>query len=853
MPKFPTICASLALTAFLCQSSAAQHFDLTQKNWSGTNHSDSQAILLKPASFEEDGALVFSDGNFVDVPSLSENDLPSGSFTIEAHVALTRGTKWGNIVGYMQDNGNYERGFSLGYNESAFTVWISTGGSLISAVAEEPFILGEWYHLLATYDGQKLKLVVNGDLAATVDAPGKVAYPDQAQFTIGAYRDKDELYPMEGKLRSVSLSKKATVIKSSGSDFTIRPAVQFITPSSASIRWGRHPAGGTVTFGKSKPLREKISTEENHIVLENLEPRTIYYYKLNGGKTHAFNTALNFTTPKIKPLAASQLLSKTKFRKGYCLTFGADAALAEEIAANSDFTVIGIDTDPAKVAAARQTLYKKKLYGTRISMMHVDSYEQLPFTDGFANLVIAGSSSAEIKRITTPGRATAIIAGEAFDAPEPTGHGDWSHQYGDPGNSANSGETLAGARSTAEFSVRWFGRPGADFGLDRQSRMPAPLSIGGRLFHQGMDRLVALDANNGAVLWGLDIPDVRRLNMPRDASNWCADKKHLYLAVKQRAWVIDAENGNTKTSLTVPGDDPDLDWGYIAHEGDRLFGSGVRPDSGYTSFWTSRAWFDGKAGSFGTGKVCSESIFAYSMKNAKPVWNYRDGLIINPTIAVKSGRVFFIESRNPELKKQTNRQVNSPELWKDQFLVALDAVNGKKLWEQSIDLEDGTISYYLQATEETVIITSSNTQFHFYAYAAADGKLLWNRSNAWAANHHSGHIQHPVILDNTLYVSPNGYSMTDGEIVTTKVGAREGCHTYIGAGDTLIYRGAGRVVSIWDRHSETVSNWPRLRPSCWLSFIPANGMLLLPEGGGGCSCGGWMETSLGFAPITKSQ
>ena len=84
-----------------------------------------------------------------------------------------------------------------------------------------------------------------------------------------------------------------------------------------------------------------------------------------------------------------------------------------------------------------------------------------------------------------------------------------------------------------------------------------------------------------------------------------------------------------------------------------------------------------------------------------------------------------------------------------------------------------------------------------------------------------------------------------------KVGAREGCHTYIGAGDTLIYRGTGRVVSVWDRNTETVTNWPRLRPSCWLSFIPANGMLLLPEGGGGCSCGGWMETSIGFAPSLK--
>ena len=42
-----------------------------------------------------------------------------------------------------------------------------------------------------------------------------------------------------------------------------------------------------------------------------------------------------------------------------------------------------------------------------------------------------------------------------------------------------------------------------------------------------------------------------------------------------------------------------------------------------------------------------------------------------------------------------------------------------------------------------------------------------------------------------------------------------------------------------------------LRPGCWLSTIPANGMLLSPEGGGGCSCGKWMEASIGFMPINR--
>jgi hypothetical protein len=57
---------------------------------------------------------------------------------------------------------------------------------------------------------------------------------------------------------------------------------------------------------------------------------------------------------------------------------------------------------------------------------------------------------------------------------------------------------------------------------------------------------------------------------------------------------------------------------------------------------------------------------------------------------------------------------------------------------------------------------------------------------------------------------------------------------------------------MWDVASEKVTGWYNLRPSCWLSTVPANGMVLSPEGGGGCSCGNWLETSIGFAPAPSS-
>ena len=80
------------------------------------------------------------------------------------------------------------------------------------------------------------------------------------------------------------------------------------------------------------------------------------------------------------------------------------------------------------------------------------------------------------------------------------------------------------------------------------------------------------------------------------------------------------------------------------------------------------------------------------------------------------------------------------------------------------------------------------------------------------------------------------------------MGGHEGCATYAAASDALIYRGQSRRIGMWNTNTGKVSSWFNLRPSCWLSVIPACGMVLAPEGGAGCSCGEWMQTSLGFIP-----
>ena len=430
------------------------------------------------------------------------------------------------------------------------------------------------------------------------------------------------------------------------------------------------------------------------------------------------------------------------------------------------------------------------------------------------------------------------------------GAGRWTHQYAEPGNSAFGGETLSGASKTSDLAVQWLGRPGPDFGIDRNPRMPAPLSVNGRLFHQGLNRIIAVDAYNGAFLWLLAIPDLRRVNMPRDASNWCADGERLYVAVRDRCWLVDAHTGRLRLTCPLPDEArrETHEWGYIARAGDKLYGSSVKKGSAYTDFWGTGSWYDKPSGP-GSYKVCSDDLFACSADTGRPVWRHQEGMIINTTVAIGGGRVYFVESRHPEAKASATGRVSTDKLWLDQYLVALDADTGEKAWEQPIDTADGTVVFYLVYAGETLaIMSSTDGKYHLNTYEAGSGKARWQAAHDWTRTHHSGHMQHPAVIGNVVYQEPRGYDLRTGKLLTDKLGRHAGCATYAGTKGALIYRGDGGRIGMWDAKSETVSIWSKVRPSCWLSVIPAGGMVLAPEGGGGCSCGNWMETSLGFLP-----
>jgi len=621
------------------------------------------------------------------------------------------------------------------------------------------------------------------------------------------------------------------------------------------------------------------------------------------------DTAFNYTLPPVPEAPAyeneaagtalfERLASELENPAGHGLVLGCgNGRLVYEMAKRSGLFVHGVDADPTVVAEARAALRQARSYGPRITVRHVESLARLPFTKWFANLVILDAArvseeplavAQELYRVLRPGGGLACVlhpperttqlsaerlaawAGEgklAYQAdlvdeglwtfirrPPLEGIGQWSHQYGSPDNSARSRETLGGATRTDQLEVQWVGRPGPRAMVDRNPRKPSPLYMNGRLFTQGLRRIIAQDAYNGAILWSLEVPGLQRYNMPRDCSNWCADKQRVYAVVKDACWALNAATGALEHVYAIAPTPPgaEYDWGYLAQAGDTLFGSALRKDTVYTNFWgkATAGWYDAPIGPV-TYKVCSDALFALSKADGGVRWSYADGVLINPTITISGGRVYFVECRNEKVKAAATRRVGLKELWQDQFLVALDAATGAKVWERPLDTVDGTVVFYLLCADDTLVLALSRTKYHLYGFDAADGAPKWEASHDWTGNNHSGHMQHPAVVGNAVYLEPCGYDLDTGERVTDKVGRHEGCATYAAIENALLYRGTGRCISIWDPASGGVTRWERLRPGCWLSTMAGGGMVLSPEGGGGCSCGGWMETSLVFTPACK--
>ncbi len=883
----------------------------------GDNNRQGHAVIHGEVQFTDiTPTLILDGGLFMTVgEDVSADDMPNEALSIEAWVRIDSDSP-GIIIARHAVSQSKKSGWCLLHNKYHYVFEISTenGNATVKSADINP---GDWHHVTVSYDGALTKLYLDSELADESNvATGAINYTD-TDYTIGGGRSAADNMLIGGLHRirvhdsplsaddiRISYVKAGPVVapepivyfENTGADGG--PWLEFTAENSAIVTWHtKTPMPSILLYGLEGSLDKRIESTESatdhRIEIPGLRKNTRYSYALvntadgeeNISNTYLCDTFFNYSrlvTAKGKKAAsgkradraydiAKKLVGGLPNDRGYCLDIGCgDGVLAETIARLSRMNVIAVDTDKSTVNKARQRLRKAGIYGSRVTVMHVGDLDKLPFRPNTFNLVVSSAAlfgKGEIPTRKSAGELLRPDGGIAcidpnlstFTKNSPATNGEWTHQYGGTHNAAFSGETLSGAETARELDVQWIGRPGPRAMVDRNSRVPAPLSVGGRLFTQGYNRIIAQDAYNGAILWSKEIPNSIRMNMPRDAGNWCADNDALYFAVREKCLKIDAVNGSLLDHFDVPRDGTGgFDWGYVAQTGDLLIGSMVKTGAVYTGFWSGQNWYDqhmpgySNFSGYGVGKVTSDALFACDKDSGTLRWQRNQGVIINSTICAGQGCFYFLECRNADIIDSDIRRITDTRLFDDIYLVALNETDGTVRWERQLRLPSDVPVIYLSYGEGALVLVSSvdsQKAYEINVFEASDGSPRWKNGHSWTGDNHSGHMQHQVVVNGRVYVEPVGYSLADGTVLTRNMGRHSGCATYVGTSEALLYRGDGRRIAMWSYANEEFSAWDRLRPGCWLTTIPAAGMILSPEGGGGCSCGSWMETSLAFAPL----
>ena len=336
----------------------------------------------------------------------------------------------------------------------------------------------------------------------------------------------------------------------------------------------------------------------------------------------------------------------------------------------------------------------------------------------------------------------------------------------------------------------------------------------------------------------------------------------LYLAHGRYCIGVEGQTGARVRRHEVPrtGATGPREWSYVAAGRDVLIGSRAKSEGMYLG--DDGEWYEEYAADQ-VSRVTSDLLFAMDPVTGRVLWEHGKGAILNSTITLGDGMVFFIESRDPRAMTLASARV--PNEWLgEQHLVCLDQRTGKRLWEKLHDFSALQFMTYLVHARNSVVVTGTDRNKHFHTFAfnapsatspvnsgddlgtAIGGRLLWSETHKEDKGHHSGHLQHPVVIGDVFYSDQRAFNLATGEVIRRDLPERRGCGVMSASKDAIFFR--HHFHSMWDLKTDKRLQFEGIRSGCWLSMIPAGGMLLAPETSAGCSCTHAIQTSIGYMP-----
>ena len=566
--------------------------------------------------------------------------------------------------------------------------------------------------------------------------------------------------------------------------------------------------------------------------------------------------------------------------------------------------VYAVCSDAEKAEAVRKAIDATGMLGARICVDCVTT-DRLPYSDYFANLIVSESamingelpqSPAEIGRLLKPQGGVLMIGQPATRPSEVAelgefiiqgwidawkaapidlvfdkgnwlvsrrgalaGAGNWTHQYGNPENTACSDDQLV----KCPLGLLWFGSPGPGDMMNRHVRAAAPVSLDGRMFIQGENVVMAYDIYNGVQLWKRDLTGAMRPNASHDASNLSVGPRGLFVGVGPRCLQLDCATGETVATFPMPaapGTAPR--WGYVTTVGDRLYGS--------------------RAGATGV----SNAILAFDAGTTEQAWIYESPGIAHNSITISDGAMLLVTSATGEEKQEVlrpeqerigklpdaERKSAEEALAKADIraVVALDLASGQLRWRRAMDLTQCGPNVSAMCHQGVLVLFGVYLDGHLWkeffagqfatrrliALSTTDGSTLWSQQ--------IGYRVRPLIIGDTLHVEPWALDLRTGKHRTrvnpitgqeeTWQFARPGhhCGCPSASPNCLFFRSWN--LGYYDLLGDYgTMHFGGQRPGCWINFMATGGLVVMPEASTGCMCDFPNMGTVAFQPTEQQK
>ena len=553
--------------------------------------------------------------------------------------------------------------------------------------------------------------------------------------------------------------------------------------------------------------------------------------------------------------AAEEILRQTKIRAGYAVDLECEGGdLTYALATRTNLFIYAVTSDPDQAAAARSLLEKAGLYGHR-AMVHLRPAGATDYPDAFANLVVSGrsvvhgtgessagesstggsstgeSQRKEIERLQRPyGGVVCLVRPESLETTVRgplRGAGNWTHQYADPANTTCSGDSIRGP-----LELAWF-RPMEQTVTQRHGRGPAPLFLDGRLFSEGLDSLLCVDAYNGHVLWEYALDGIlaayqgdHLMGTSGTHSNYCVTRDGVYVRRGGTCLRLDPTTGQKLGEFAAPRADPNesVVWGFVAAEAGLLFGSCADTEHVVTYRYV-------KGGDLSQQLTESGRLFALDALTGDLKWQYgAEHSIRHNAIAIGGDTLYAIDRPVAIYDRRRDGKVHERPSGK---LLALEARTGNVRWTSEDDVYGTVLA--LSVEHGGLLMSYQPTSFRLQSeiggkltvFSTSTGERLWDKSAKYASR--------PVINDRTIYAQGGAWDLLSGEERRFPFKRSYGCGILAGGENLFVYRSA--TLGYFDlRGNEKNEDFGGMRPGCWINAIPAGGLVLVPDGSSGCAC-----------------